>query len=199
MPVDRMEAVLTPLAARLSVKVLWQGEELDRLLDREHARMVEMVLSILARHDWVPIPEATFAIRGERGSIDILAWHPASGTLLVIEIKTVVPDIQATLTTLDRKVRLAPVMALERDWRPAHVARLLVLPDDRTARRRVEAFAETFGRVLPARTVAVKRWLSAPSGSIGGILFLPNSRAVQPRQRIAARRAGSALEGWPGT
>jgi transcriptional regulator with XRE-family HTH domain len=179
-----LESVLAALGARLAVRVLWQGEELDRLLDRDHARMVEAVLSRLTYLGWIAIPEVTFHIDRERGSIDILAWHAASGILLVIEIKSVVPDVQATLSGVDRKARLAPQIARERGWHVRGVARLLVLPDERTSRRRVEAFSATFNHSFPARTVEVKRWLAAPAGPFAGILFLSDLPPTQARQRV---------------
>ena len=42
---------------------------------------------------WDVATEVSFNVRGERGSIDILAFHQATGSLLVIEIKSVVPDL----------------------------------------------------------------------------------------------------------
>ena len=39
--------------------------------------------------------EVSFSVYGERGSIDILAFHASTGSLLVIEIKSVVPDMQS--------------------------------------------------------------------------------------------------------
>ena len=59
-------------------------------------------------------------------------------SLLVIEVKSVVPDLQAMLVTLDRKGRLAREIARDRGWQARTITRLLILPDDRTARRRVE-------------------------------------------------------------
>lgn len=182
----QLESILAALGARLAVRVLWQGEELDRLLDRDHAQIVESVLRLLAGTHWTGVPEVTFQIDRERGSIDILAWHPASSTLLVIEIKSVVPDVQATLSGVDRKARLAPQIARDRGWQVRSVARVLVLPDQRTARRRVEAFSATFDRAFPARTAEIKRWLAAPGEALAGILFLSDLRATQPRQRVGA-------------
>lgn len=131
--VERLERVAGALGARLMIRVLWQGEELDRLMDRDHAGIVEAVLGLLRQSGWVTIPEATFQVGGERGSIDILAWHPVARILLVIEVKSVVPDVQATLSGIDRKARIAPHLARDRGWAVDAVARLLVLPDDRTA------------------------------------------------------------------
>ena len=54
-------------------------------------------------------------------------------------MKSVVPDVQATLVTLDRKERLAKEIARERGWEAVAVACLLVIGDNRTARRRIES------------------------------------------------------------
>jgi len=102
------------LGARVVVRILWRGEDLDRLLDRDHARIVEKTLDLLAREGWLATPEASFNVAGERGSIDILAWHAPARSLLVVEVKSVVPDIQATIGGLDRKARLGPAIARER-------------------------------------------------------------------------------------
>jgi transcriptional regulator with XRE-family HTH domain len=46
--IRELERILEVLGARLLDRVLWQGEELDRLLDRDHARIVEAALEMLA-------------------------------------------------------------------------------------------------------------------------------------------------------
>ena len=88
----------------------------------------------------------------ERGSIDILAFHAPTGTLLVIEVTPVVPDLQAMLHGIDRKARVAPRIVGDRGWRVRTIARLLVQPGDRTAGRRVVSHAATFATALPAWT-----------------------------------------------
>lgn len=183
-----LERALAELGARLYVRVLWQGEELDRLLDRDHAVMVEAVIGQLSGHGWLTVPEATFQVAGERGSVDILAWHEAARSLLVIEVKSVVPDIQATLGGVDRKVRIAPALARQRGWPVVDLARILVVPDDRTSRRRIERFGATFARVLPARTAELKRWIAHPAGPMSGVLFLSDFPRVQARQRVRRAR-----------
>jgi transcriptional regulator with XRE-family HTH domain len=86
--------VVAALGARIDVRLLWHGEGLDRLLDAGHADLVERTLRLLASSDWMTATEVSFNVRGERGSIDILAFHPGTGSLLVIEIKSVVPDLK---------------------------------------------------------------------------------------------------------
>ena len=182
------------LGARLSVRVYWHGEELDRLLDAAHAGIVDRVVAILVANGWEVIPEATFNNFGERGSIDVLAWHPGHRALLIIEVKSVVPDVQALLAGVDRKVRIAPAIAAERGWRVRTVSKLIVLPDDRTARRRVEAFASTFDRAFPARTRAVRRWIASPVEAMAGIAFLPAIQRTGPRHRVRPARVGQAAK-----
>ncbi len=58
-------------------------------------------------------------------SIDLLAWHAPTRTLLVIEIKTELVDVGDLLSVMDRKVRLAPEIGAGRRWRPRRVAGLV--------------------------------------------------------------------------
>ena len=174
--------------------VAGQGQ-LDRLLDRDHARLVEWVVRRLSAAGWEVAPEATFMVRGERGSIDVFAWHPATGHLLVVEVKSVVPDVQATLSGVDRKARVAVAVARQRGWPEGPVSRILVLPDDRTARRRVARFEATFAKAFPARTVELRRWLADPDRPVAGVLFVSNATQghSSPRQL-----QGSSNHPWSG-
>lgn len=184
--VRTLERIAEALGARTSMRLFWHGEALDRLLDAAHAGLVEQVVAILHANGWEVVPEATFNVYGERGSVDILAFHPVLGAVLIVEVKSAVPDMQAMLAGIDRKARLGPSLARERQWRVRCVSRLLVLPDDRTARRRLADHAATVGEALPLRTAAVRRWLARPVGSIGGVLFLPSSQSTTARHRIGA-------------
>jgi transcriptional regulator with XRE-family HTH domain len=194
-----LERVSAALGSRVDIRLLWNGESLDRFLDQRHASLVDATLERLNRAGWNAEVEVSFAIRGERGSIDILGFHPPTASLLVVEVKSVVPDLQAMLVSLDRKGRLAREIALGRGWLARSVTRLLVLPDDRTARRRVTDLHRTFGTALPARTVEVRRWLKAPVGTRHGVLFLANPPHTGTRHRISARssseRAASSVRG----
>jgi hypothetical protein len=136
----------------LSLRIVFQGEALDRLRDRRHAALVDAMVDRLRADGWDVATEVSFNHFGERGSIDILAYHPATRTLLVIEVKTVVPDIGGSLATLDRNVRLAPDLAQARGWNPRTVARLLVMPEASTVRRRIGSHEATFANAFPGGT-----------------------------------------------
>jgi hypothetical protein len=190
-----VEAACSALGADLDVRVRWQGEGLDRLLDQVHAGLVDRFVRMLRDAGWDVVVEATFNEYGERGSVDVLGWRPESRTLLIAEIKSVVADAQGTLAPIDRKVRLGIRIGRSQGWAASTVARVLVVRDGSTNRRRITELQTTFDTALPARGVEFRRWLHAPSGSIAALIFLPDSpqkgtrrgsgrwqRANRPRQ-----------------
>jgi transcriptional regulator with XRE-family HTH domain len=191
----RIEKVCRALGADIDVRVRWRGEGLDRLLDEAHAGLVDQVVGRLGRRGWQVALEVTFNEYGDRGSIDVFAWHQPTRSLLVVEIKSVVADAQGTLAPLDRKVRVAPKLARDRGWVAGHVSRLLVIEEGATNRRRVDGFAGLFEAALPARNVEVRRWIAAPVGQINGLAFLSSAtqgstrRTTAGRQRVRRARA----------
>jgi transcriptional regulator with XRE-family HTH domain len=183
-----MRRVCEGLGASLDVRVRWNGESLDRLLDEAHAGLVETLVRELRAAGWSTAVEVSFAVRGERGSIDVLAFHESTATLLVAEVKSVVPDAQATLAGIDRKARLARAIGPDRGWHGRHVARLLVIGDSTTSRRRIERLGATFRAAFPIGSRAVRAWIQAPSESIAGLLFLPYARDVHGSLSVTGRQ-----------
>jgi transcriptional regulator with XRE-family HTH domain len=194
MPVSDLERAATALGAAIDLRLRWRGEQLDRLLDESHARLVDVVVALLRATGWEVAVEVSYSISGERGSIDVLAYHRLTGIVLVVEVKSVVPDSQAMLHALDRKTRLARQIAMDRGWACRHVARLLVIGASPTARRRIHRLASTYDTAFPARGQAVRGWLSGPKDSLSGLLFVSyahGSRTRAPgfgRQRVRRLR-----------
>jgi transcriptional regulator with XRE-family HTH domain len=174
-PVGVLRSVAAALGSDVDVRLRWHGEGLDRLLDEAHARLVDATVVLLRERGWEVAVEVSFSIWGERGSIDVLAWHAPTGSLLVVEVKSVLPDSQATLHGLDRKARLAPQLAGERGWDCKNVGRLLVVGESTTARRRISRLATTYATALPARNVQVRHWIEQPRGTLAGLYFSPNA------------------------
>ena len=190
---DALEGAVLALGAELDVRIRWRGEELDRLLDAVHAAMVERLIEILSPLGWHCEAEVTFMIRGERGSVDVLAWHRQTGRLLVAETKSVVPDMQQMLGAFDRKVRLGPAIAGQRGWQVTGVARALVLAGTATNRRRADRFEATLRSTLPTDARAMRRWLADPVGPCPAALwFLSDSRVMTTIRRRRVRTRGSA-------
>ena len=182
-PWATIRRVVEPLGARIVVRLEWNAEQLDRLIDAGHASLVDLVIDQLRSCGWECVAEATFSIYGERGSIDVLAFHPGAGVLLVVEVKTAIPEIGNLLGPLDRKVRLAPRIADDRGWSPIAVARLLVVADTSTNRRRIEARRATFATAFPVRGWDTRRWLARPTPVRGWSgLWIPSG----DRQETAA-------------
>ena len=175
------------LGADVDLFLRWRGERLDRLMDEDHARIVEAVVGLLRPAGWQVEVEASFSIWGERGSIDILAFHPVERALLVVEVKSVVPDSQEMLHRLDQKSRLGPEVAAGRGWDAASVSRLLVIGESSTSRRRIARLAATYDAAFPHRGRAVRRWLGSPSGRLRGLLFLSYDSHGSRNGRAAGR------------
>ncbi|MGH2446501.1 MAG: helix-turn-helix domain-containing protein [Candidatus Limnocylindria bacterium] len=171
--VRSLRRIGAPLEIRLPLAPLWNGGEADRLRDRDHASIVDAVSAILREYGWEIIVEYTFSHYGERGSIDIVAWHAPSSTLLVIEVKTRIYDVQALVAGVDRKARLAgQLLRADRGWTPAAVARLVVVPELGANRSLVARHRSLFDAALPARSREIRTWLRLPSGAISGVWFL---------------------------
>jgi transcriptional regulator with XRE-family HTH domain len=181
-----LASVLEALGARLVLSVDWRGGELQRLLDADHALLAERWAA--RRPSWVGRSEVTYSHYGERGSVDELAFHSPTGTVLVVELKTGIYDAQHVVARLDQKARLAGGMARRLGWTPRHVVSWLVVADSRTNRRRVEQHPALFGRwdVRGRRAMA---WLRDPAQPIGGLLiFVPLSDVRGTNGRRAGRQ-----------
>ena len=173
--------------ARVDGVVSWRGGALDRLLDERHAALVEHVVRLLTALGWRVAVELTFNHFGDRGSIDVLGFHEASGSAVVVEVKSEIASAEETNRRLDVKVRVAPEV-VEREFgrRPAVVSRLLVLPESSTARRRIDELSGTFRAALPVRGVQVRRWLREPHGRIAGVVFVTCRNRGDRDARLAA-------------
>ena len=177
------------LDVRLEIVVRWQGGDLDRLMDAGHAALSERVAARLdALPGWVFFPETSFAIHGERGSIDILAWHPSTRSLVVIEVKTEIADLQEMLGTVDRKRRLARRIAADRGWHALTVSTSLVVAEGSTNRRRLANHRALLRGAFPADGHALRSWLNDPHGSIAAMSFWSDDAVGSVRQRLPTVR-----------
>lgn len=104
------------LRADLDIALHWNGKNLDRTLNAGHSAMHKLVVGILIAAGWEVVPERSFSIWGKRGVIDILALDAATRTLLVVELKTEIADVQQLVGTVDRYRRLAPQVGRELGW-----------------------------------------------------------------------------------
>jgi transcriptional regulator with XRE-family HTH domain len=184
-PLRVVRAVVRALDGSAEIDIRWRGGALGRLLDSRHAALTGLAANLIADAGWEVAPEITYSEFGERGSIDLAAWHASARTLLVVEIKSELTSLEATLRKHDEKVRLAPtVVAARFAWHPSAVARLLVLPDVRTAHRRVALAGPVLDRAYPIRGWTMRRWLRVPAGRGDGLIYLPGTTGRGGRRAV---------------
>ena len=177
------------LDVRLDVRPSWRGAELERVLDEGHARLLGLVERLVGRWGWTTQIELTYSVFGERGSIDLLAWHPGTGTLVVFEIKTELGSVEGLLRPLNAKLRLATRIAREQfGWSAGGVAAIVVFPESSAVRRMVANHALVLDSSLPVRSREVRAWLQRPSGALRGRWFLSSSQAVTANRNPSAVR-----------
>jgi len=194
-----LRAIHAALDARLVFELRWRGGMLDRVSDEKHALLVNLVVAILGAFGWTTIVEVSFNHYGDRGSIDILAWHPVLATLLVIEVKSEVTSMEELQRRLDVKFRLAERIAFERErWQPRYIATILVLPEETASRNALRRFAATFATTFPTRGREIRTWLRRPDRPIRGVWLLSMSSSSsgmsKPKTPHRIRRPRSAPE-----
>ena len=165
---------------------------MDRLLNHRHAAFHEIVARWFGKElpSWVLAPEVSFSIYGERGVIDILAWHPGRRALLIIELKTDIVDINDLAGSADRRRRLAPKIVAERGWDPVTVSVWVIVAPGRTNLRRVAAHQAMLRAAFPADGRVIGSWLRDPVKSVSALSFWPDvpgenvGRALAPARRV---------------
>jgi transcriptional regulator with XRE-family HTH domain len=188
--------VTEALGARLAVRVTWRGEALDRLMDAAHARIQTAVAEALTNAGWLVLVEVSFNRYGERGRVDILASRESARTLLVVEVKSTLSDLQDTVGRLDMKVRLGKWLARSCNWAaPTRVLPALVIGDSRSGRRIVAAHDALFAR-FDTRGRQATAWIRQPSPAATGLLWFTNGSnshqtSTRPRVRVAKRRTAT--------
>ncbi len=182
---DATGRVVSALGARADLTIRWHGGDLDRLLDSRHAAMHEaMALRFRRLEGWTAVPEVSYSIYGERGIIDVLAWHPASRCVLVIELKTLLVDVSSLIGVSDRRARLATRIARERGWDARQAGTWIVLAESMTNRRRVEAHGGVLRSAFPDGPMEVRAWLRQPVGPLAALTFLSYAHLPNARQGL---------------
>ncbi len=192
---DALRRVAGILAIQLVIEPRWRGADLPRLLNARHSELHEQLAAWFSeRPGWVVAPEVSFSIYGERGVIDVLAWHERRRAVLVIELKTALVDVNELLGTVDRKRRLAGRIARERGWDPIAVGCWVVVAEGGTNRRHVAAHANVLRAALPTDGRGIRHWLADPSGAVAGLSFWSGAHAAHARSTLppphASGRAG---------
>lgn len=175
----------------LRVEGRWHGGLGERLVDAEHSAIVQAIAAILRGAGWVIVAEYTFNHYGDRGSVDLVAWHEASRTLLLVEVKSRITNLQDLFARFATKLRIVPnLLAGERGWKPQAVGRLIALPGTTGNRSIVASHRDLFDASYPARAREINRWLQDPTSDLGGVWFIPPSRHAAGKRALRVRRTG---------
>jgi len=197
--VEQLVAIAVALHGDIDIVLRWNGTELDRLLNAGHSAMHELVVGILTAAGWEVVPERSFSRWGERGVIDILAWHAPTRTLLIVELKTEIVEVQRLIGTVDRYRRLAPEIVGELGWAPLTVGVWVAVAESSTNRRRLSEHSGVLRAAFPTDGRAVPGWLRRPSGPLRALSFLSDARvANRTAARSSRRRVRAASRMTPG-
>lgn len=183
--------IAATLEMTVDLTAKWRGPELARLVNAAHAALQGALLRFVGSFEgWTVLPEESFSIYGERGAIDILAWHEATRTLLIIELKTLLVEAAALTRTMHQRSRLARTIAEARGWRPEHVATWVILTDTRTNRRHVAKHKEILAPLTGLDGRQMRAWLRAPDGAISALSFWAEPEAKVARRVRVRTQAG---------
>lgn len=184
-----LRAIGTALEIRLDFTPWWRGGQLDRIVNAGHGALHERVARVLGElPGWTSAAEVTFSIFGERGSIDLLAWHADRRALLVVELKTEIPDPAALIAQVDRYVRLARTVATERGWDAATVSQWVAIAESDMNRRQVSRHRAMLRNAFPANGHGMRHWLRNPAEPVAALSFLADVQGASTNGRFAPTR-----------
>ncbi len=198
-------AIARVLEIQVTLSTRWRAGDLDRLISGRHGRLHEVVARWFSVElpDWILAPEVSFSIYGERGVIDILAWHPGCRALLVIELKTDIVDVNALVGTMDIRRRLARDIARARGWEPLTVSTWVLIAGGRTNRARLAAHRSVLRSAFPIDGRRMAGWLRRPDGPVDALSLWDRSdggagsdgRSGELAARHRVRRPKGAVSG----
>lgn len=148
--------------------------------DAVHARCSGYVDRRMRAAGWLTAREAEIVHARSHGWIDLLAFDPSSGILIVIEIKTSVRDLGEVERHIGWYERSAFGVAMGFGWRPRHVASWLLVLATAEADAFVRANRDIVARAFPMRAIEMAGLVAGDTrpeaGARGLALIDPRSR-----------------------
>ena len=152
-----------------------------RQVDLVHARCSAYVGRRLLAAGWLVAREVEVGDGRSRGWIDLLAFDPATGWMLVIEVKTELRDAGQIERTMNWYQREAWAAARRLGWRPRRVAGALLVLMSAANDRFLAVNRPLVAAAFPARArafSAVVRRLAEPAETRYLAMIDPRSRAT---------------------
>jgi transcriptional regulator with XRE-family HTH domain len=185
---DTIRRVAAALDIRIDLTPRWRAGDLDRLLNAKHSQLHELVARWFAEElpAWVLAPEVSYAIYGERGVVDIVAWHPGRRAILVIELKTDIVDVNQLIGKVGEKARLIRQIVRDRGWDPLSVSTWVIVAAGRTNRARLAAHRSVLRAAFPTDGRGIRAWLGDPIGPMAALSVWTETtaRRLAPIRRV---------------
>ena len=149
--IETIDRLLCAMGATLTFDVRAPFLANQRQRDLVHVRCSIHVARRLERAGWKVAREVEVRGNRSRGWIDLLAWHPGTGLILVIEVKTELRDLGAIERTFGWYEREAWAAARRLGWRPRRVLGVLLVLSTAEVDERVRANRDALFREFPLR------------------------------------------------
>ena len=149
-----------------------------RRSDLVHARCSAYVERRMHAAGWLTAREVEVMEGRTHGWIDLLAFHPSSKLLVVVEIKTQLLDIGAAERQIAWYEREARAVARRRGWQPRRVCAWLVLLASEEVEAAISIHRQLLRRSFPDRAPGMRRVVVNESAAAerGLALIDPTSR-----------------------
>ena len=173
-----------------------------RQRDAVHARCSGYVDRRLRGAGWATAREVPIVDGRWRGWIDLLAFDPRTGTLLVIEVKTVIDDLGALERQVGWYERAARRVALERGWRPRRIVTWVLVLATKQNELAMTQNRDVFDRAFGVDVASMEALLDDPGSNWprGRALALIDPRGRRRtwliRPRIRGGRSVSPYRGY---
>ena len=163
-----------------------------RQRDQVHARCIGFVATRLRRAGWTVASEVEVDGRFGPGWIDVLGWHPGSGALLVIEIKTEIQDLGRVQRTLGWYLHEAPAAARRLGWSPRRMHGALLVLATRAVDDRLRENRELVRIAFPIPAPRLRELIVTPEAvALAG----PAIALIDPLRRAATWLRVAPLDG----
>lgn len=127
----------------------------ERQRDPAHVLCINQVVRRLQRAGWATATEVEVGGDRSRGWVDVLAWNPVTGVVLVIEIKTEIHDLGAIERSLGWYERESWAAARRLGWQPRRVVGVLILLATEANDTRLRDNREAIARGFPIRAASL--------------------------------------------
>jgi transcriptional regulator with XRE-family HTH domain len=131
--------------------------------DAVHARCSGYVDRRLRAAGWETDREVAIVDGRWRGWIDLLAFDVRTGTLIVIEIKTVIDDVGALERQVGWYEGRARRLAVDRGWRPRRIVTWLLVLSSEQNEDVMTRNRDVFERAFPLRSSSMAALVEDPS------------------------------------